>query len=244
MKIAICISGIARGNVKQHVGRLEKAFPGVDMFFSTWEEHKNKISENYNATYHPEPALHYNPWCECIVDPNSAKYRAYKKDFINKTGLGLQKKLLNATKQLLAHAYQLDRDIPEEYDMIVRTRWDTVVSDKVDFTKYLEKSYNENIAIGFAIRGGRWIKLDEFRDVEHVYITDDTDVSWSRDWHLWINDNMIFHPRGIYDTSLVYKLHEEKKLWPAEYGWYQILSKLDNHHCVYGGAALEKFVRA
>ena len=39
-------------------------------------------------------------------------------------------------------------------------------------------------------------------------------------------------------------LHEAKKLWPAEYGWYQVLSKDDNHHCVYGGAALDRFARA
>ena len=45
----------------------------------------------------------------------------------------------------------------------------------------------------------------------------------------------------MYDTALVHQYHEEKRLWPAEYGWYQMLSKNDNHHCVYGGAALEKF---
>lgn len=244
MKIAICISGIARGNVKRNIGRLKIAFPNADMFFSSWEEHKNLISEQYKSTYYPEPQLHYNPWCECVTEPNNLKYKAYKKDFINKTGLSSQQKLLNATKQLIAHAYQLEHDVPEEYDMIIRTRWDTLVSDQANFTKYLEKSYNENIAIGFAIRGGRWIDLHKFKDIEHVYITETTDQTWSRDWHCWLNDNMIFHPRKIYDTALVHQYHKEKRLWPAEYGWYQLLSNNNNHDCVYGGAALEKFVRA
>lgn len=240
MKPAICISGIARGNIKRNISHLKSAFPDIPMFFSTWEETKNDISEEYNSSYYPEPTIHYNPWCECVVDNPHPKYHVYKKQFIEKTGIAHHKKLLNATKQLIAHAHHLD-EIPKEYDMIIRTRWDTIVSEKADFTQYLNESYNNNYAIGFAIRGDRWVYLDKFKDIDHVYITDTTDASWSRDWSYWLNDNLIFHRRDAYDTALVHKLHEEKRLWPAEYGWYQLLSVMDNHHCVYGGAALEKF---
>ena len=242
MKIAICISGLARGNIKRNIGYLKKAFPDVPMFFSSWEEHKNDESERYNSTYYPEPTMHYNPWCECVKDNPHPKYHVYKKQFLEKTGESHKKKLLNATKQLIAHAYQV-ADLPQEYDMIIRARWDTVVSEKVNFSKYLEQSYNENMAIGFAIRGGRWTDLNRFKDIDHVFINEDTDIMWSRDWSYWLNDFLIFHPRNLYDTELVHKLHKEKKLWPAEYGWYQMLSTLDNHHCVYGGAVLEKFWR-
>jgi hypothetical protein len=242
MKIAICISGLARGNIKRNIGYLKKAFPDVPMFFSSWEEHKNDESEKYNSTYYPEPTMHYNPWCECVKDNPHPKYHVYKKQFLEKTGESHKKKLLNATKQLIAHAYQV-ADLPQEYDMIIRARWDTVVSEKVNFSKYLEQSYNENMAIGFAIRGGRWTDLNRFKDIDHVFINEDTDIMWSRDWSYWLNDFLIFHPRNLYDTELVHKLHKEKKLWPAEYGWYQMLSTLDNHHCVYGGVVIEKFWR-
>jgi hypothetical protein len=242
MKIAICISGLARGNIKRNIGYLKKAFPDVPMFFSSWEEHKNDESERYNSTYYPEPTMHYNPWCECVKDNPHPKYHVYKKQFLEKTGESHKKKLLNATKQLIAHAYQV-ADLPQEYDMIIRARWDTVVSEKVNFSKYLEQSYNENMAIGFAIRGGRWTDLNRFKDIDHVFINEDTDIMWSRDWSYWLNDFLIFHPRNLYDTELVHKLHKEKKLWPAEYGWYQMLSTLDNHHCVYGGVVIEKFWR-
>ena len=240
MKIAICISGIARGNIKRNIGCLKKAFPNADMFFSSWEEHKNDESEKYNSTYYPEPTIHYNSWCECIVDNPHPKYHVYKKQFLEKTGHFHTKKLMNATKQLIAHAYQV-ADLPQEYDMIIRSRWDTVVSEKVNFSKYLEQSYNENMAIGFAIRGGRWTDLNSFKDIDHVFIKEDTDNKWSRDWSYWLNDFLIFHPRDLCNGELVHKLHKEKRLWPAEYGWYQMLSTLDNHHCVYGGAVLEKF---
>jgi hypothetical protein len=250
MKPVICVSGIARGNCKKNISHLEKAFPEIPIYFSTWTEYKNDISEKYKSTYHNEPKVNYNPWLECVSDPPHVKYKEYKEAFINKKNGGLvdnartTKKLLHHTKQIIGHAYQLDYDIPLEYDMIIRIRWDTLVSNKVDFTQYLETSYNDNIPIGFAIRGGRWTNLDQFKDIEHVHITETTDLTWSRDWHCWINDNMIFHPRKLFDTKLVHKFNEEKKLWPAEYGWYQMLSVMNNHHCVYGGAAIERFIRA
>ena len=40
--------------------------------------------------------MHYNPWCECVTDNPHPKYHAYKKDFINKTGMANQAKLMNA----------------------------------------------------------------------------------------------------------------------------------------------------
>ena len=243
MKIAICISGIARGQVKHNIGRMKEAFGDkADIFTASWRGHKNDLTEQYNAKYYDEPAIHYNPWKDCVTDNPHPKYKAYKQSFIDKTEISQHPKLLNATKQLIAHAYHLP-DIPEEYDMIIRVRWDTVVSIKLDFTKYLEQSYNENIAVGFAIRGGRHAKLDEFKNIDHVYVTEDTDQMWSRDWCYWLNDNMIFHPRKLYDCNKVLQYHEEKKLWPAEYGWYQMLSNTDNHHGVYGGAVIEKFWR-
>ena len=186
--------------------------------------------------------MHYNPWYQCVTDNPHPKYHAYKKDLINKTGQYTQTNLLHATKQIIGHADQV-AELPEEYDMIVRTRWDTIVGDRVDFTHYLNTAYEHDMAIGFAIRGGRWIHLEKFKDIEHVYITQTTDQAWSRDWAWWLNDNLIIHPRKIFDTENVHKLHEEKKLWPAEYGWYQVLSENDDHHCVYGGCAIERFVK-
>ena len=151
MKPVICVSGIARGNCKKNISHLEKAFPEIPIYFSTWTEYKNDISEKYKSTYHNEPKVNYNPWLECVSDPPHVKYKEYKEAFINKKNGGLvdnartTKKLLHHTKQIIGHAYQLDYDIPLEYDMIIRIRWDTLVSNKVDFTQYLETSYNDNI---------------------------------------------------------------------------------------------------
>ena len=239
LKIAVCMSGIARGNVSKHISLLKNAFPGADFYFSTWNEYDNEISQKYNSKTYPEPKMHYNPWTECMVDCPHLKYKAYKKAFQKGEKLSTRPKLLHATKQIIAHAYQLS-DMPN-YDIIVRTRWDTVVSEKVNFSKYVRQSFDERKAIGFAIRGSRWTNLHQFKDIEHIYVSDPRDQTWSRDWMYWLNDNLIIHPMDIFDCDNVHKLHQEKKLLPAEYGWYQVLSKNENHHSVYGGATIDRY---
>jgi len=246
MKIAICISGIARGNVDHHVDLLKKAFPDGDLFYATWEEQQNDISKRYKEDLFPEPELHYNPWYQCVTDNPHPKYEDYKRNWL-KGRFPKDDKLIHANKQIIAHAHQI-QNLPEmswdnqKYDMIVRCRWDTVVSTKVNWKYYLDKSYNESQAIGFGIRGNRHIDLHSFKDIDHVYITRDTDQVWSRDWSYWINDPLIIHPKKLLDPNYVFKLYEDKNLWPAEYGWYQVLSKGDNHHCVYGGASIDRYV--
>jgi len=247
MDIAICFSGIARGNVKRNVEHVKKAFGKfgkVDLFFSTWKEHENDISREYKAVTYPEPEIHYDAWTECVVDNPHHKYKQYKDARLKGKDKYYQNATLkNSLKQILGHLYQVE-DLPKNYDMIIRVRWDVIVSTVWDFRKYINQSYEENKAIGFAIRGGRWIHLNTCKDIDHVYCTLETDISYSRDWCYWLNDNMIFHPRKILDSNKTWELFKEKRLWPAEYGWYQILSTLDNHHCVYGGAAIERFRRA
>ena len=246
MDIAVCFSGIARGQVDRNVEHAQRAFSrfgSVDFFFATWKEHENDISRKYNAVTYPEPEIHYDAWTECVVDNPHHKYKQYKDARLKGVEAYYQNPTLkNSLKQILAHAYQVE-DLPQKYDMIVRLRWDVITSPTYDFRKYMNQSYEKNIAIGFAIRGERWISLNSCKDIDHVYCTVDTAWEYSRDWCYWINDNMIFHPRKIWDSKKAWKLFKEKRLWPAEYGWYQLLSNMDDHHCVYGGAAIERFRR-
>lgn len=244
MKIAICFSGIARGNVARNIVNVKNAMPEADFFYATWKEHENEISKRYNAVTYPEPVLHYDSWTEAVEDNPHHKYKAYKEGRLAGNIPIYQVPSLNhSTKQILAHAYQV-KDLPEEYDMIVRIRWDVVCGSRINFTNYINRSYNENIAIGFAIRGGRFTNMNRFHDIPHIYCTADSDISVSRDWCWWLNDNLIIHPRNKLYTDRVFQLHNDKKLWGGEYGWYQVLSDDNDHHCVYGGAAIERFVRS
>lgn len=240
MKIAICISGIARENSVRNVGLVKKSFDG-DIFYATWESTVNKYSSKFKCDLYPEPEIKYNMWTHpnCVCD--HYKYHGYRKKF-NTGEYKSSSKFSRATKQILGHAFQL-QNLPSDYDLIIRTRWDTYVSTAVDFTKYINEAYNENKAIGFAVRGSRHSNVNKFKEYEQIYVDKNTPPHYSRDWTQWLNDNLIIHPRNLFDSEKAFNLNDQCKLLPAEFGWYQMLSVNDNHKCVYGGAAIDRYVR-
>ena len=102
----------------------------------------------------------------------------------------------------------------------------------------------ENIAIGFGTRTSRWVDLDKLYVVPRRW-PDGIDDTISQDWGSYLMDVMIMHPRKLLDTEHAFKLHEEKKLLPAEVGWWQVLSEPtggENHISMYGGAQIERFL--
>jgi hypothetical protein len=83
--------------------------------------------------------------------------------------------------------------------------------------------------VGFMIRPNRGQSIHE-----------DLPVSTNKDddWYQFLPDALIFHRKEQYNVDYVYELHEQKNLLPAEWGWYQIMSKPygDIHTSVHGGA--------
>ena len=81
MKIAICISGIARPNSIRNVELVKQSFGG-DVFFATWESTVNEHSAKFECDLYPEPKINYNPWtdknCVCM----HYKYHGYKNKFL------------------------------------------------------------------------------------------------------------------------------------------------------------------
>ena len=129
-----------------------------------------------------------------------------------KKNISLRNKMANYTKQIFGHGYIL-KVIPEEYDMIIRVRYDTLISDKVDFNHYLNMSYNDHKAGGFGIRTGRHNKLHELKPLPHVWPKKDgPSPGISNDWGGYLMDPLIFHRRDMWNSKLMYKLNEEKKL--------------------------------
>jgi len=245
MKIAVCLSGICRGNVKRNLEHMRHQF-NYDYFFATWKGREKDIEvslpgEKYFTAV--EPKMHYHP----IIDvPNllSPKLKAYmeafksgqyKKNMIDRT--------LNHTKQILAHAFLLEK-IPNEYDMIIRARYDTFISKQVNLHKFIDESYTKKQAIGFGTRNSRHSNFLEIKEIPQLY--PDGKKKISQDWGWYIMDPIIMHRRDMFNLDLVWKLHNEKKLLPAENGWYQILSEPygDNHRCFYGGVQIEKYLKS
>jgi len=245
MKIAICVSGICRGNAKENTERAKKIFNG-DLFLSTWNGREGDMKKKGFKDYFTfdEPIMHYHP----LIDVNIESYYPgpiFKtKYLINraKNNSSYRERLLHQAKQILGHSFLL-KQIPEEYDMIIRTRYDTFISDKADFKKWLDISYNEKKAIGFGLRHSRWNKIHEFKVIDHIW-NFDGDEEISNDWGGYIPDQVVFHRRDMWNYELVDRLFYEKRLLGSERGWFQILSQPygENHESIYGGAQLESLL--
>jgi hypothetical protein len=121
--------------------------------------------------------------------------------------------------------------LPAEYTHIIKTRFDTLVSTKVDFKPYIEMLL-DGWNIGF-YQGG-----SDNPTPGHT-LTEYDHTGPRCKWRLF--DHLLFHPRDRLQN--VYKLKQEKKLLGAEWGWYQLLvhpwSDL-KYKNVLGGEALLK----
>lgn len=245
MKLAVCISGICRGNVDRNINALKNRFPLADFFYGTWkgrEEGMANIPGRPKYFKFDEPKIHYHPILDQDEETASqygpklvAQHSNFRKD------PKMAERTKHHTKQILAHAYMLEQLDPE-YDMIIRARFDTWVTPHVNFNPYLIDSYEMKRAIGFGVRGTRHKDINKLKDVPKVY--PDKDYQGSHDWGWYLMDPLIMHPRELFNIEHALELHETKKLLPAEWGWYQVLSQPygDNHRSVYGGAQIEKYL--
>ena len=243
MKTAICVSGICRGNVAQNVQLLRDAFPDADLFFGSWKGQEKTLIENEitNFFVFDEPVMHYHP----IKDISDSEIKSPKlkiKKYKKCNEKWYYEKTSHHTKQILIHDMML-QNIDVSYDMIIRSRFDTVVSTSVIFKEYIKKSYDDNMAIGFGMRPIRFKNFNVVRKIPKIY-PDGKNELINQDWGWYLMDPLIFHPRSLWNHKRVSFLHENKKLKAAEWGWYQILSEpyKDTHICAYGGAQIEKYM--
>jgi len=230
MKVALCVSGQLRGDWRKNLERLKECFPTADVFTATW-------GQNDSVTYSfEEPTIHYHPVLD--TEPyQTHKAIEYKKRCA--TDDGLKDKTSHRTKQILAHDMMLDK-IDNDYDIIVRTRFDCIISPEIDWNKYLEQSLEENCALGFGIRSSRWSIIEVIKEIPQYWCPVDkpvpaTGINQTNDWNYFLLVILIIHPRSLWDGDEVKRLHEEKELKVAEWGWYQVLSTNDNHRSFYGG---------
>jgi len=233
MKTAILVTGHYRKNVRDAKGLIKNIMEifKVPIFFHTWDNDVISVPIEWHDRLLscPEPKLDYHPIDDNTLSMKHGKWEAYK------TKKLLHNKTANASKQLLAYADLIDK-IPDEFDMCIKVRWDIHVSNKVDFTPYLKKAYNDG-AVGFMTRGGRKHAVDNLVPLTEKAMEDKFD-----DWYGYLPDTMIFHKREQFNSKLVKELHANKALAPAEWGWYQILSEPfgDIHTSIHGGALISR----
>ena len=210
MKIAVCVSGIAsRTPEYQRVIDLQRrVFGQYDFFFQQWQGYPEPDVPNCLIT--PEPQWDYHCILEARVQPDCDIYRRYTAPGGKIERKGLAPQFTYSANQIISHAHLVD-SLPPEYTHIIKTRFDTLVSTKVNFEPYIKRllaGWN----IGF-YQGGKDNPTPGHELVEH-------DHTGPRcQWRLF--DHLLFHPRARLRN--VFELKRQQKLLGAEWGWYQLL---------------------
>ena len=230
MKTALCISGKwdYRSNIKW-IELLKERLPHDEVYTACWE------GDDFDADFKfPEPEFIYHPILntEGYDEKESIMRRKiFAEDYDlseNKTfDLGAAKLHKKKSKywnlQILIHNELMKR---VDADMIIRARFDTIVSDRMQWKNFLYESYDCLTPIGFnTINFKKKWPHHEFAPMHEGA-------------QFYINDALIFHPKRLWDTELVDSLHSERNLMGAEEGWYQVLSEPwgNIHKSWHGGA--------
>ena len=236
MKTALCLSG--RWNEHCHqkwMDRTQEIIPHDKMFTGTWK------GQDYDADYYfDDPENLYHPIFDTEPYPDDASelrrdifphyLERHKEDptYYN-TQLRHAYASANWHKQLLIHN-EMMKSIPKEYDMIIRTRFDVIVSDQLPWKDMIKDSYDRIIPKGFNCMN--YYGTHDFNKIKGM----------GKETTYYINDALIIHPRECWDTDLVDSLYKDKKLKSAEEGWYQILSEPFGfyHESYHGGCYLSE----
>jgi hypothetical protein len=224
MKLAVCVSGLVRGEyLKRNNEVLKLKFPNADFYYATWTRDEKKFRENFlndSCFIFDEPDMHYHPYSKEVLVSAEVKphyENSMKLMFSNgKINKDKYEWLLNSTKQILIHAMLLEQ-IKKDYDVIVRTRFDAYLweNEQADFSKFVENCFNERTTHGFGILA---------HENNHKMLHANPEKKNSK-FTYRVCDFLIIHQRNMIDSEKVFSLHKNKQLRGAEYGWYQLLSE-------------------
>jgi len=209
-EIAVCVSGLARPGYEEAIAIAKKVFP-FDTFYMHWKGYD--LPNVNNLKLFDEPTYDYHNLLDTKYKPDCHIWKRYTKQPGGKLFRreGLLAKTKHNSKQTLAH-YWLTKTLPQKYKTIIKLRYDTILSEKVDFTPLLEKA-QQGIVVGISgskpgYDGDSPLKLHSYQCCRRCPGP-----------YLW--DHIIFHPRHkLKNVELEFK---NKNLMGAEWGWYQIL---------------------
>jgi|SRR5210317_845479 len=239
MKVAVCISGLLNSHskhtsVNNNLNCARKKFPDYNFHFATYPQFKEDFEEKFPGEvchYFPEPKVTYHPY-EIKKEHWVSNRFQEAKDFIFRGGGKRKDWSSHHVKQHLTH-FRLCNIIKDDYDVIVRLRFDSWISRNADFIPYVIDTFENQRTNSFsATKKKKFDELNQF------------DSSPKGRHYNWMTDQMIIHPASFVNLNLVESLYKEKILHPAEMGWYQILSRPygNNHRCFDGWVNHDKNV--
>lgn len=227
MKVAVCVTGLVRsksphGNVKRYADIHRERFPDADFFYTTWSDQRPKFEKYFGTEqkcyYYDQPEKPYHPYID--VDPKHYLHEYYADRVTWAKQLNKTAWTHHHAKQIINYAW-LVRDMPKDYDVLVRIRFDSVISKHNQFDFYIKEAYNKGTVHGFAVTQAH--RFNEFYHSDapkHKY---------------YMLDQGIIHRADMFDPQLTIDAWNEQRLLAAEWGWYQALSHPHggihkNHH--------------
>jgi hypothetical protein len=235
MKVAVCYSGQIRGDYVRNISRMKKILPKADYFFCSWENQRDKDEAGLINRFHIEPKPTYNPaqahskkyikLARAIIDGKikrehfpprwKGKDDAGIKEEFEATILG-RNKSWHHMKQHLGHAMVV-RDFVngKGYDVVIRLRYDCMPMPQLKcfIQEFCEQVYKHGNPMGFHDNNRAFT-------LEHSILPErKIETNAGHD----LNDFMVIHRENLFDPERTFWFYNQKKLGPAEGGWYQIM---------------------
>ena len=249
-----------RDKLKESVDDIKAKFAGYDIYWQSWDNETNREIleplgldilwvEQHEITVNSYERLYRTGW----MNPDfEVKYKKLQRSPEKLT------KLMNRTLQLLAQA-DIVESLPKKYDIHIRTRWDVYFSPSFNIDDWIELGYDRPVGFAFSNQ----IPLDDTdkdmdmddrilakrKKVKSLIDAGEYDVKKCIEdeketeyWKYMIYDFCMIYKADLFNPAMARKLHDTGKLFPAEYGWYQLLNKNNDHYNVNGLVATRRLV--
>jgi hypothetical protein len=227
----------------------------VSFIHSCWniDAYNNDKFKKYNlvVAQYPSTIPNYNPYKllmnSDVIESSMFVTPLYGKALKHATVTGMQEMVGRIFQHL--QFSQIYDTIKNEYDYILRIRWDTVIKDTFNLDSYISliQEYNDKLVLGFATKRQHLL--------QYLYpAVTEQDIVSSKPLRLlseacmrhaekisFYNTKVKFQNPEIYSTLWdigilfntkidikdAYQLYYDKQLLPAEWGWYQLFKSND-----------------
>jgi hypothetical protein len=198
-------------------------YSGLFRWYEGWEENHKKITAFCDEVHYttwkgkpaprdkicvrfPEPAIKYAPM---HIPEITKRWPRMKKHLFNPAQMWL-------TKQIIAHQCACNLINADDYDVVIRMRYDVWLGNH-DWKSFIDKVAEEKVVISF---GGWNNEMDKNKTICEELIVPNEENGGSK-MKGQILDFLNMHPG--YKMKNAIKLHNERKLAPANLGWQQVL---------------------
>ncbi len=235
MRIAIVVSTQVRDPIEKirlNLSLLSDAFPTAKIIAGIWSYEKEKVDDIKSlvddVVLIDEPVIHYDPY---IDNPNAVSDWNYQKKLKNPN-----ERHKHQTKQLLVHN-ELMKRFQNNFDVIVRARWDTTIGIDLNFMQFAHECMDIPATIAISTRRDYHksiLTIGEVSSWEYPFLKHECDrtnkIVTSATCEMLLDNGIIIHRVSDWSCELVDRLHNNSRLLAAEFGWYQILVEGTSHH--------------